>query len=129
MLQDDIKNIVQDVLTEYAPIIMQESNSKVTQWKNEIVSSSGYSVEDSMIKTWYDSEFASYLTFGTGRFASAYLSDKPKDIKEEAQKFYVNGQGRQPAQPFYYETLLKYQEEISKVIDSRIQDYFNRLQF
>lgn len=46
--------------------------------------------------------YAPYVEFGTGAYAAQYLQRLGKEWQEYARQFYVNGQGRTPAQPFLY---------------------------
>lgn len=43
--------------------------------------------------------YAPYVEFGTGAYASEYLKDKDKDMRDYAYNFYVNGKGTMPAKP------------------------------
>lgn len=46
--------------------------------------------------------YAAYVEFGTGPYAAEYLQKLGKEWQEYARQFYVNGEGRTPAQPFLY---------------------------
>lgn len=46
--------------------------------------------------------YAPYVEFGTGAYASEYLKDKDKDMRDYAYKFFVNGKGTLPAKPFMF---------------------------
>jgi HK97 gp10 family phage protein len=46
--------------------------------------------------------YAQYVEFGTGAFASEYLATKDKDLREYAMTFFETGKGRMPAQPFLF---------------------------
>ena len=59
-------------------------------------------------------DYAPYVEFGTGQFAKSYLSSMPNEIKSYAMTFYVNGQGRVPAQPFLIPAFLKYRKQFIK---------------
>jgi HK97 gp10 family phage protein len=47
-------------------------------------------------------DYAAYVEFGTGPFASQYVPSLPQEWQDYAAKFYVNGQGHTPAQPFLF---------------------------
>lgn len=128
-LDKKVKEIIKGVLTEYAPIVVNESNSKVNHptWTSEVIASSGTEVTEDTLKVYYDSEYAAFITFGMGAHARAYLNGKPQDLKDLAILFKGATDGFLPASPFFFETMLKYQEVISKEIDKRIQNYFNSL--
>lgn len=51
--------------------------------------------------------YAAYVEFGTGPFAAEYVPKLPKEWKEYAAQFFVNGQGHTPAQPFMYPAINK----------------------
>lgn len=128
-LDKKVKEIIKGVFIEYAPIVINESNSKVNhpEWRDEIISSSGTEVTESSLKAYYDSDYAAFVTFGMGAHARAYLNGKPQDLKDLAILFKGATDGYLPSSPFFYETMLKYQEEITKEIDKRLQSYFNSL--
>ena len=129
MLAKEFKKIVNSVLREYAPKIMQEANSLVNSGDSVvdgiIRSSSSYTIEDGVIHIWYDTELAAYEEFSTGRFSAQYLANKPQEMKDEAWKFYINGKGQTQGTPFFFPTAFKMIEEINKEIDKRLQSYFD----
>ena len=59
-------------------------------------------------------DYAAYVEFGTGQFAKSYLGSMPNEIKSYAMTFFVNGQGRMPAQPFLIPAYIKYRKQFFK---------------
>jgi len=63
---------------------------------------------------------AAYVNFGTGTFAAQYLAGLPADIQELARQYYVNGQGRLPANPYltnpYLRERKKFTENLKKIV-------------
>jgi len=63
---------------------------------------------------------AAYVNFGTGTFAAQYLAGLPSDIQELARQYYVNGQGRLPANPYltnpYLRERKKFTENLKKIV-------------
>jgi hypothetical protein len=72
-----------------------------------------------------DNRIAAYINFGTGGFALQYLSDKDAGIKELAQQFYKNGQGRMPARPFLTDPFIKHRkifiEDMKKLLKKSVK--------
>lgn len=58
--------------------------------------------------------YAPYVEFGTGAYASYYLSDKSPEMRNYARQFYVNGKGRIPAQPFLFPAFEKERPKLLK---------------
>lgn len=46
--------------------------------------------------------YAPYIEFGTGKYAATYVKTIDPEWTKLALEFYVNGNGRIPAQPFLY---------------------------
>ncbi len=59
-------------------------------------------------------DYAAYVEFGTGRFAAKYVTRLPKEWKELAMSFYVNGKGRLPAHPYLYPAFNKAKDMLIK---------------
>ena len=57
-------------------------------------------------------ELAAYNEFGTGTAAAAYLAGQPQEVQDEAYKFYINGEGKIPARPFFFPAIFAHQQEI-----------------
>jgi hypothetical protein len=47
-------------------------------------------------------DYAAYVEFGTGKYASSYVPSIDEEWQILAKQFYINGQGRTPNQPYLY---------------------------
>lgn len=122
MLQQKISEIVDEVFLEYANRILNESRSsfQVAEWRNDglvEVSKDGVTLS-------FSNELMIFSEFGTGAFAAAYLADKPKDIKDEAMKFFKNGLGTMVSDPVIYPLVLRYVDEIPIEVSKRVEEWF-----
>ncbi len=50
---------------------------------------------------------AAWVEFGTGKFASAYLSNLDQEWRDFARQFYINGKGRTPPKHYLYPAVIK----------------------
>lgn len=80
----------------------------VTQTENETIIDGG-------------GELAAYAEFGTGQNAEAYLSTQPTEIVNEALKFFVDGTGRTPAQPFFFPPIMANKDKIIPAVEAELQ--------
>lgn len=62
-----------------------------------------------------------YLEFGTGNFAKTLLGNYPQDWKDMAMRFYINGLGRSPAEPYLYPAYQKHAGEAVLTIEDKIE--------
>lgn len=68
-------------------------------------------------------EHSAYLEFGTGNFAKSLLGPYPKDWKDMAMKFYINGLGRTPSQPYLYPAYQKNAGEAIMEIIEKVEGH------
>lgn len=65
-------------------------------------------------------EHAPYVEFGTGAHAAAFLSNKSEEMRNYAMKFYKNGLGTLPSNPYLFpsvnEELPKLETRIKRVV-------------
>lgn len=121
-----IESIVLDTIHEYGQKIFDEAMSGLSDAPN--IRSTFSIVKDKKGSYIYSDEvIAAYIEFGTGNYAREYLNGRPQEMVDEAIKFYVNGQGTMPAQPYIFPAYYKYKEGLTKEIDKRIQKYFDSL--
>lgn len=66
--------------------------------------------------------YAPYVEFGTGAFASEYLSSKSQELRQYAMTFYKTGKGRMPAQPFLFPAWEEVRPEFEKELIRLLQD-------
>lgn len=67
-------------------------------------------------------DYAPYIEFGTGIYATNYLASKEQEWKDLARQYYVNGKGTTPSTPYFYPAV-KFQTQ--KLIE-RIKNILNR---
>ena len=122
-LPKNIDAIVSSVLSEYIRKIYNEAMSNLSDGSGMVRSSFNVEISNNgyRVSVFSDNELAAYLEFGTGRYAEQYLSGKPQEMRDEAIKFYVNGEGTLPARPYLFPAFYKYRDEILRVLESRLQ--------
>lgn len=76
---------------------------------------------------YFESEYAPYVEFGTGQFARNTVAPYPREWQDHAMEFFVNGQGRQPAQPFFYPSVRDAMAKIDEVIDKALQRLLEKI--
>lgn len=62
-------------------------------------------------------DYAPYVEFGTGPYAAAYVPSLEPEWQEIAKSYYVNGEGRMPAQPFLYPAVINNLPLFNKKMD------------
>lgn len=74
-----------------------------------VISDGGYSGEVGVMGDTDSKEgkMAAYIEFGTGLSAVQILAPYPKEVKDTAMKFYVNGKGTLIGSPYLYNNFLK----------------------
>lgn len=73
-------------------------------------------------------DLAAYNEFGTGTSetvkngvsAADYLAGQPKEVQDEARKFYVNGRGQIPARPFFFPAIIAGKESIFVAVEEEL---------
>lgn len=121
-------------LRQYAKAVQQAANEALKQGAENIASNArancrvpsiastinmgksanGYEVTTQGVQS-------AYLEFGTGNFAAATTSNMPKDWKDMAMEFYINGLGRSPAQPYLYPAYTRERAVIETEIKNKIE--------
>lgn len=91
----------------------QSIASTISSGKNE---SGGYQVTTNGV-------ISVYLEFGTGNYAKTLLGNYPQDWKDMAMKFYINGLGRMPAQPYLYPAFQQGKEALLTNIKQEIEGH------
>lgn len=64
--------------------------------------------------------YAPYLEFGSGNFAKEYVSGLPEEWQSEAMKFFINGEGRTQAHPFFYPSIQQHVPELMPEIEKEL---------
>lgn len=70
-----------------------------------------------------DKDYAAYVEFGTGDFASEYVPSLEPEWQKLAESYYVNGSGKLPEEPYFYPAVTdmwaKMIKEIQKATNAR----------
>jgi len=66
--------------------------------------------------------YAAYLEFGTGKYAASYVGNLEKEWQILAKQFYVNGQGRISAQPYFYPSV----KRITPILFKDVENILDR---
>lgn len=122
-----IEKIGRDIVREYANKIYNEA---VANLKGESLKRSvrlELNNDGSLASIIVDNEIAVYVEFGTGDYARMYLAGKPQEMIDEAQKFYINGKGTMPAQPWLFPVYYKYRDQIQPEFERRVQKFLDRI--
>lgn len=118
-------------LKKYQKAIEKDVDGSLSKASKDIVSEAKAncvvpSVAGTISQTKVDNQYhittkgveSAYLEFGTGNYAKALLGPYPQDWKDLARRFYINGLGRTPAQPYLYPAYQKNAgEAIMEIID------------
>lgn len=121
----EVDKIVKEVLLLSANEILQDALSRLPSGSGNVRASFAIEVDDDGWKCiiYSDEEVAAYIEFGTGDFAKAYLAGKPQEVVDEAIKFYIDGSGKMPAQPYLFPAYLARRDKIVELIDKRVNEY------
>lgn len=65
-------------------------------------------------------EISAYVEFGTGVNAEVFLAGKPEEQVAEARKFFVNGEGRLNAHPFFFPAIYQHRDELAEEIEKEL---------
>ena len=65
---------------------------------------------------------AAYLEFGTGKFATSYLNNRPSWVKQWASEFYVDGSGTMKVHAYIYPSI----NDALPVMIKRIENKINK---
>lgn len=64
--------------------------------------------------------YSAYVEFGTGQFAKEYVASLPDSWKEEAMKFFVNGEGHTQPHPFFYPAVNQHLPELIPEVEKEL---------
>jgi len=65
--------------------------------------------------------YSGYVEFGTGPFANEYVGGLPESWKDEAMKFFVNGEGHTQAHPFFYPAVQRHLPELIPEVEKELE--------
>lgn len=124
----ELDKLVKSTILKYAKLILNDAMSKLPAGASSIRSSYHIEVLDNgyTVKIYTDDELAAYIEFGTGDFASTYLSSQPKEVSEQAIKFFVSGDGTMPARPYLFPSYYSHKEAILAEINKGVNDLARR---
>lgn len=128
-LEKTVDDKVMQVFAKYANIIYQEALSNLPSGANVIRSSGGVTVNiaDNKVEIYFDGDLAGWIEFGTGIYAKNLLQSRPREWKDEAMKFFVNGSGRMPAQPYLYPAFINNRDKLIRDLDIEAQKWLTRI--
>lgn len=109
---NNVEKIIKDTLLEWAQKIYNDAMAGLPAGATAIKAT--YRIETSRggwtVKIVTENEIAAYIEFGTGSFAANYLAGQPKEVSDDAIKFFVNGEGTMPARPYLFPAYYKNRE-------------------
>lgn len=66
---------------------------------------------------------SAWIEFGTGQSAKSYLMTVPKEWRELAQQYYINGRGSIIAQPYLLPSFFKQRIQFIKDLEKLVKDF------
>lgn len=128
-LEKTVDDKVMQVFTKYANIIYQEALSNLPAGASVIRSAGGVTVNvaDNRVEIYFDTDLAGWIEFGTGIYAKNLLQSRPREWKDEAMKFFVNGSGRMPAQPYLYPAFINNRDKLIQELDREAQKWLTQI--
>lgn len=120
-----IEQIIQSTIEEYGQRIFDEAMANLKS--SEVRSTWSITKTENRVELYSDNNISAYIEFGTGQFAKNYLSGQSEEMKEDAMKFYVNGQGTMDSQPYLFPAYYKYKNEMVIEMDKRVQRYLDTI--
>ncbi|NGM63504.1 HK97 gp10 family phage protein [Sphingobacterium sp. SGG-5] len=130
-LGKDIEKVISDTVMEFMRKILAEAMASLPAESSHLKSSFKIEKEKTgdvyRVSIFSDEELAAYVEFGTGIWARAYLSGQPKEVVDEAIKFYINGKGTTFARPYLFPAYYRYLPFMERELDARVQLLFDRL--
>jgi len=122
MLKLYVKDVVDDARSNAPSITISEplnGGSQNIQSTNVGQSISG-SVQNGQVEIVVSDPQAPYIEFGTGRFAAQLLGTYPKEWKEIAFEYYINGKGNMHSQPFLYPAIIDNEFTLEKELQIQL---------
>lgn len=117
LIEKDVEDSLKDAVRMIG--MVAKANAKVQSIGQTI--RSGKASDGNGYEVTTDGVVSVYLEFGTGNYAKTLLGNYPKDWKDMAMKFYINGLGRSPAMPYLYPAYRQYAGEAVLDIVNRIE--------
>lgn len=127
MLAEQVEKIVDEVLHEKVQEALAEINSRlpVAEWK------SNGTIEkiDGGYNLWFDNELIVYYAYGTGASAKSYLSNKPKDMQDDAMQFKKPTDGKTPSHDLIIPQVTRVLLEVDLEVTRRVEEWFKSVKF
>ena len=117
-LPKEIQEEVLDEIREVGHQIGQKAKQRAPKDMSRLAMSTGAIDTPDGVEVFSSTNYAAFVEFGTGTFATKHLSTMPAEVGKYAMQFYVNGKGRMPARPFFFNSFF---EEKPKLI-ARIKE-------
>lgn len=136
-LDKKIDRIIMVTISQFANTILDEAISNVTSPLVNARASYGIEIDEANQRVVISNknDMIAYIEFGTGNpetvkrglSAQQYLATQPAEVRAEAMKFFVTGEGKIPAQPHLFPAFYKYRDMIIPEIDRRVQALLDRI--
>lgn len=124
-LQRDLDKASRDIVKETDKEIKRIADEILKDAVNRVHVRSGFLKASAFIEKinggyviGFSAVYAPYEEFGTGP-----LTEAPAEFEEEARKFFVSGNGYQPAHPFFFPAFLARRDEITNEISKKLDEY------
>jgi hypothetical protein len=69
-------------------------------------------------------DLAAYVNFGTGQFAKEYVATLSPEQQAEAMKFFVNGEGHNPENPFFTNSVIRNSPQLLIEVELELKKIF-----
>lgn len=121
-LPESVDEMLKRTLLEFAQRIFNDAMAGLPSGATSIRATYRIEVKDGgfTVNIVTDNEIAAYIEFGTGGYAASYLGSQPQEVKDEAIKFFVNGEGTMPARPYLFPAYYKHREALIRTIQERL---------
>lgn len=121
-LPESVDEMLKRTLLEFAQKILNDAMSGLPSGASAIKATYRIEVKDSgfTVSIVTDNEISAYIEFGTGRYATSYLGSQPQEVKDEAIKFFVNGEGTMPARPYLFPAYYRHREALIVELNKRL---------
>lgn len=122
----DSKKAMQAAELKVATAIADDARENVPTDLAGLAGSIGVEQDDKETTVYVGAPYAPFVEFGTGDtahggFAEAYVKTLPVEWQEEAIQFFVNGEGHQQPQPYFYPAVFKHQNDLEDAIGQELQ--------
>ena len=117
----DVVQLVDNAITDVQILAMRDAPKFVNIDKK--FTDKGLTGEVGVMGEMEGNHIAAYIEFGTGLSAREILAPYPQWIKDIANEFYVNGQGKLQGKPYLYNNFLviaeKFKRDLKELVDGQ----------